>query len=309
MKKFLSSILCVSILLSGCALKRSQVPETVSVKDYDGRYIGEHKKENVTFLKKHKAEAEEMYKAYAKDVFGKDVKITRTYSTTESGPELQSVEGITVIGTVEYEVPFQFYLNFEDSDEGLVLTAKSESQGNEIRGGVSGMLYKRFKPELEAARDKFKKEVEKKDYYAMNKKLEKQQEYSVATDEYINLLAGSTIGIDKFKKDFKPIMDLQGEEFNRKMDEVIKKYPSIKDQMKTDFIAYYDKKNRDEVGKYAWDLQAPTNENIKKIPGKTFMKFYKDSVSPMKIDGYGRLQSVSEKINIGGGMWDERKNE
>ncbi|WP_323704481.1 DUF1672 family protein [Mammaliicoccus sp. Dog046] len=318
MKRIVTIILCLVLLLSGCGTTKSdqnkseqknKVPETVSVKDYDGRNIGEHKKRNEEFLKKHKAEAEKMYKAYAKDVFGKDVKVTRTYSTTESGPELQSVEGITVIGTVEYEVPFQFYLNFEDSDEGLVISAKTENQGNEIRGGVSAMLFKRYKPELEAARGKFKEEVESNGYYAMNKKLEKQQEYSGATDEYINLLAGSTIGIDDFKNNFKPIMDLQGEEFNQKMDKLIKKYPSIQKQMSTDFIAYYKDKKRKGVNNYGWNLQGPTNKTMKNIPGEVRMHLIKDSVSPVEFDENGRLKSTISDNTIAGGLWDERKDQ
>ncbi|WQK86342.1 hypothetical protein P3U32_04850 [Mammaliicoccus sp. Dog046] len=168
---------------------------------------------------------------------------------------------------------------------------------------------KRYKPELEAARDKFKEEVEKNGYYAMNKKLEKQQKYSGVTDEYINLQAGSTIGIDDFKKDFKPIMDLQGEEFNQKMDELIKKYPYIKDQMQTDFIAYYDKKKMKDANLYQIDLQKPTNETMKKIPGEKQIRFYKDKVSPEKIDENGRLKSVNDEVRILGGRWEEWQKE
>ena len=311
MKKILYITLCSTLLLGSCDLmdivKKNKVPETVSVKDYDGRYIGEHKKRNQAFLKKHKAEAEKKYKDYVKEVFGKDVNITRTYSYTNPGPGLQSYEAIVVIGTVDYDVPFQMDLNFVESEGNLVINTLTEDQGNEILGGPSAMLYKRYKLELEAAREKFKKEVEKNGYYAMNKKLEKQQEYSGATDKYINLQAGSTIGVDEFKKYFKPIMDLQGEEFNQKMDKLIKKYPELKEQMRTDFIAYYDKKKENDVNKYSWDLQVPTNETMKKIPGKKSLYFWNGKVSPTEIDKYGRLESVSEEVSMDGGMWDEYK--
>ena len=290
-------------------VKKNKVPETVSVKDYDGRYIGEHKKRNQAFLKKYKTEAEKKYKDYVKEVFGKDVNITRTYSYTNPAPGLKSYEGISVIGTVDYDIPFQFPLNYVESEGKLAMNVITADQGNELRSGVSAMLYKRYKPELESARDKFKEEVEKNGYYAMNKKLEKQQEYRGVTDEYINLTAGDEIGIDKFKKEFRPIMDLQGKEFNQKMDELIQSNPEIKNQMSTDFIAYYDKKNRDEVGKYAWDLQVPTNETMKKIPGEKSMYFWNGKVSPTDIDEYGRLESVSEEVSMDGGMWDEYKKE
>ncbi|EYL84386.1 hypothetical protein V694_02404, partial [Staphylococcus argenteus] len=51
-------MLCASIILSGCSFmhkdQTKSIPKTVSVKDYDGKYIGEHKKRNEVFLKKHK---------------------------------------------------------------------------------------------------------------------------------------------------------------------------------------------------------------------------------------------------------------
>ncbi|WQK86341.1 hypothetical protein P3U32_04845 [Mammaliicoccus sp. Dog046] len=151
MNKKLTIIFCLVLLLSGCGTTKSdqnkseqknKVPETVSVKDYDGRYIGEHKKRNEAFLKKHKAEAEKMYKDYVKDTFDKDVKITRTYSYTNSGPGLQSYEAIIVIGTVDFDVPFQCRLKFVESEGDLVINTLTEDQGNEIRGVISAMLYK-----------------------------------------------------------------------------------------------------------------------------------------------------------------------
>ncbi|SUK40964.1 putative lipoprotein [Staphylococcus aureus] len=45
---------------------------------------------------------------------------------------------------------------------------------------------------------------------------------------------------------------------------LINKYPEIKKSMKSDFIAYYDKKSTKNVNKYSWDLQIPTNDTMKK---------------------------------------------
>ncbi len=42
-------LLCTSIIISGCSFipknQTKDIPKTVSVKNYDGKYIGEHKKE------------------------------------------------------------------------------------------------------------------------------------------------------------------------------------------------------------------------------------------------------------------------
>ena len=54
MRKVTGFVLCTSLILGGCSLmhkdQTKDIPKTVSVKDYDGQYIGEHKK-NEVFLK------------------------------------------------------------------------------------------------------------------------------------------------------------------------------------------------------------------------------------------------------------------
>lgn len=56
MRKIMRILLCTSIIVSGCSFipknQTKSIPKTVSVKDYDGQYIGEHKKRNEVFLKK-----------------------------------------------------------------------------------------------------------------------------------------------------------------------------------------------------------------------------------------------------------------
>ena len=44
-------------------------------------------------------------------------------------------------------------------------------------------------------------------------------------------------------KEFKPVMHLKGDAFNQQLQNLINKYPEIKKSMKSDFIAYYDKKS------------------------------------------------------------------
>ena len=46
------------------------------------------------------------------------------------------------------------------------------------------MMYKRYEPEIEQARLKFKSEVEKNGYYAMNEKLQKKQEFNGVTKQF-----------------------------------------------------------------------------------------------------------------------------
>ena len=53
MRKLISTVLCASLILGGCASmdkdQTKDIPKTVSVKDYDGKYIGEHKERNEIF--------------------------------------------------------------------------------------------------------------------------------------------------------------------------------------------------------------------------------------------------------------------
>ncbi|HDG6399836.1 TPA: hypothetical protein PF902_002775, partial [Staphylococcus aureus] len=110
MRKLIGFILCTSIIVSGCSFipknQTKDIPKTVSVKDYDGQYIGEHKKRNEVFLKK--------YKDYVKDTFGYDCKINlvEAYTNKSGFSEKSKVDGISVVGTVNYDVPFQLQLLF-----------------------------------------------------------------------------------------------------------------------------------------------------------------------------------------------------
>ena len=66
MRKLISTVLCASLILGGCASmdkdQTKDIPKTVSVKDYDGKYIGEHKERNKIFLKNIKQKPREKYK-------------------------------------------------------------------------------------------------------------------------------------------------------------------------------------------------------------------------------------------------------
>lgn len=42
-------------------------------------------------------------------------------------------------------------------------------------------------------------------------------------------------------KEFKPVMHLKGDAFNQQLQSLINKYPQIQKNMKSEFIAYYDK--------------------------------------------------------------------
>ncbi|MGO2546587.1 hypothetical protein [Mammaliicoccus vitulinus] len=311
MKKIISVALSTTILLAGCGLmsNKKEIPETVSVKEYDGRYIGDHDKKNEAFLEKHKAQAEKMYKDYVKEVFGKEAKINGIHSYSNPSPSLKTSEGISIVGTIDYDVPFQLRLLFVESEGKLVMTTFTPGHQNELSSAISAMLYKRYEQDIETARRKFKEVVEKDGYYAMNKKLEKHQEFSGVTKQYLDFTTKATIGVNEFKKDFKPIMELKGEAFNQSMDKLIQKYPEIKNSMKTDFVAYYKDKDEKSVNEYNWDLQIPTNETMKKIHGDKGMYFFKDKVSPTDIDQYGRLESTTQEISMTGGMWDEYKKE
>lgn len=80
----------------------------VSVKDYDGKYIGEYKKRNEVFLKKYKDEVIKKYKDYVKDIFGYDCKINLVdvYINKFGFSEKSKVDGILVVGIVNYDVFF-----------------------------------------------------------------------------------------------------------------------------------------------------------------------------------------------------------
>lgn len=307
-------LLCTSIIVSGCSFipknQTKDIPKTVSVKDYDGQYIGEHKKRNEVFLKKHKDEAIKKYKDYVKNTFGYDCKINlvEAYTNKSGFSEKSKVDGLVVVGTVNYDVPFQFRLIFVESRNGVAITTFTPGHINETSAAVSAMMYKRYEHEIEQARLKFKSEVEKNGYYAMNEKLQKKQEFNGVTKQYLNFNTDSIDDLDKFKKEFKPVMHLKGDAFNQQLQSLINKYPQIQKNMKSEFIVYYDKeKNRETVKNYAWNLQKSINDVMQSYPSTKFVQFYKDDISPSMVDGNGRLKSDTNVISIEGGKYNENK--
>ena len=315
MRKLISTVLCASLILGGCASmdkdQTKDIPKTVSVKDYDGKYIGEHKERNKIFLKKYKAEAEKKYKKYVKEVFGLDCKINlvKAYTNSYGFGEKNQSDGLVVVGTVKYDVPFQLRLIFAESNGKIVITTFTPGHENETSAAVVAIMYKRYEYDIEQARLKFKSEVEKNGYYAMNEKLEKKQEFNGVTKQYLNVNTDSIDDLNKFKKEFKPVMKLKGAEFNQQMQNLIGKYPYIKKGMEYDFIAYYNKKTADNVNRYSWNLQIPTNDTMKKIPGTKMMYFYKDGVSSSEIGDDGKLERQTSDISMDGGNWDKYKKE
>lgn len=307
-------LLCTSIIVSGCSFipknQTKSIPKTVSVKDYDGQYIGEHKKRNEVFLKKHKGEAIKKYKDYVKDTFGYDCKINlvEAYTNKSGFSEKSKVDGISVVGTVNYDVPFQLQLLFVESGNGIIISTFTPGHINETSAAVSAMMYKRYEHEIEQARLKLKSEIEKDSYYAMSEKLQVKQEFNGVTRQYLNFRTDSIDDLDKFKKEFKPVMHLKGDAFNQQLQSLINKYPQIQKNMKSEFIVYYDKeKNRETVKNYAWNLQKSINDIMQSYPSTKFVQFYKDDVSPSMVDGNGRLKSDTNVISIEGGKYDENK--
>ncbi|QBS03336.1 Hypothetical protein SaO55_2617 [Staphylococcus aureus] len=286
------------------------IPKAVSVKDYDGKYIGEHKKRNEVFLKKHKDEAIKKYKDYVKDTFGYDCKINlvKSYTNASGFSEKSKTDGLVVVGTVNYDVPFQLQLLFVESGNGITISTFTPGHINETSAAVSAMMYKRYEHEIEQARLKLKSEIEKDSYYAMSEKLQVKQEFNGVTRQYLNFRTDSIDDLDKFKKEFKPVMHLKGDAFNQQLQSLINKYPQIQKNMKSEFIAYYDKeKNRETVKNYAWNLQKSINDVMQSYPSTKFVQFYKDDISPSMVDGNGRLKSDTNVISIEGGKYNENK--
>ncbi|ETO52253.1 hypothetical protein Y001_06275 [Staphylococcus aureus MUF256] len=268
------------------------------------------KKRNEVFLKKHKDEAIKKYKDYVKDTFGYDCKINLVdaYTNKSGFSEKSKVDGISVVGTVNYDVPFQLQLLFVESGNGITISTFTPGHINETSAAVSAMMYKRYEHEIEQARLKLKSEIEKDSYYAMSEKLQVKQEFNGVTRQYLNFRTDSIDDLDKFKKEFKPVMHLKGDAFNQQLQSLINKYPQIQKNMKSEFIAYYDKeKNRETVKNYAWNLQKSINDIMQSYPSTKFVQFYKDDVSPSMVDGNGRLKSDTNVISIEGGKYDENK--
>ncbi len=144
----------------------------------------------------------------------------------------------------------------------------------------------------------------------MSEKLQVKQEFNGVTRQYLNFRTDSIDDLDKFKKEFKPVMHLKGDAFNQQLQSLINKYPQIQKNMKSEFIAYYDKeKNRETVKNYAWNLQKSINDIVQSYPSTKFVQFYKDDVSPSMVDGNGRLKSDTNVISIEGGESMMRTND
>ena len=138
------------------------IPKTVSVKDYDGKYIGEHKERNKIFLKNIKQKPRKIQK-YVKEVFGLDCKINlvKAYTNSYGFGEKNQSDGLVVVGTVKYDVPFQLRLIFAESNGKIVITTFTPGHENETSAAVAAIMYKRYEYDIEQARLKFKSEVEK----------------------------------------------------------------------------------------------------------------------------------------------------
>ena len=246
-----------------------------------------------------------------KEVFGFDCKINlvKAYTNSYGFGEKNQSDGLVVVGTVKYDVPFQLRLIFAESNGKIVITTFTPGHENETSTAVAAIMYKRYEYDIEQARLKFKSEVEKNGYYAMNEQLEKKQEFNGVTKQYLNVKTPGIEGLDEFKQNFKPLMKMEGDVFNQQFDSLIIKYPEIKKQTEFNFIAYYNKKTVDNVNKYSWDLQIPMNDTMKKLPGLKAMYFYKDGVSPSELGGDGKLKRQTKDISMIGGEWDEIKRE
>ena len=137
-----------------------------------------------------------------KDTFGYDCKINLVdaYTNKSGFSEKSKVDGISVVGTVNYDVPFQLQLLFVESGNGITISTFTPGHINETSAAVSAMMYKRYEHEIEQARLKFKSEVEKNGYFAMNEKLQKKQEFNGVTKQFLNFNTDSIDDLDKFKK-------------------------------------------------------------------------------------------------------------
>ena len=137
-----------------------------------------------------------------KDTFGYDCKINLVdaYTNKSGFSEKSKVDGISVVGTVNYDVPFQLQLLFVESGNGITISTFTPGHINETSAAVSAMMYKRYEHEIEQARLKFKSEVEKNGYFAMNEKLQKKQEFNGVTKQFLNFNTDSIDDLDKFKR-------------------------------------------------------------------------------------------------------------
>lgn len=308
MKKLLTSMICLIFLLSGCGLIVRNIPDYVSVKDYDGRFIGDHTKRNDKFLDRYKKDAEKIYKDRVKNLYGRDVKITLTYpySWRENMKEITSDPRIMVIGTVDYDIPFQQCMSFKLKNEKSKNLVPADKDN--WTPAITAMIYKRYETDFESARLKFKKEVESEGYFPMNKELRKRQNCGGVSKQYLNFyLTGynesdalnNSSELDDYKFKYRSMMNMKGVEFKKEIDELMKKNPEL--TMQTDFISYYKNKKEDNVKKYAWNIQEPTNETMSKVLGYKQMFFIKDKVSAENFVDDGRILTGSGYVDMEGG--------
>ncbi|PNS34487.1 hypothetical protein OH99_13780, partial [Staphylococcus aureus] len=66
-----------------------------------------------------------------------------------------------MVGTINYDVPFQLQLLFVESGNSITITTFTPGHINETSAAVSAMMYKRYEHDIEKARLKFKSEVER----------------------------------------------------------------------------------------------------------------------------------------------------
>ena len=64
-----------------------------------------------------------------KDTFGYDCKINlvEAYTNKSGFSEKSKIDGLVVVGTVNYDVPFQFRLIFVESGNGIAITTFTRS--------------------------------------------------------------------------------------------------------------------------------------------------------------------------------------
>ena len=96
-------------------------------------------------------------------LFGLDCKINlvKAYTNSYGFGEKNQSDGLVVVGTVKYDVPFQLRLIFAESNGKIVITTFTPGHENETSAAVVAIMYKRYEYDIEQARLKFKSEVEK----------------------------------------------------------------------------------------------------------------------------------------------------
>ena len=78
----------------------------------------------------------------------------------------------------------QLQLLFVESGNGITISTFTPGHINETSAAVAAMMYKRYEHEIEQARLKFKSEVEKNGYYAMNKNFKRSKNSMVLLNNF-----------------------------------------------------------------------------------------------------------------------------